>query len=94
MSCPITFVSTARSSPAFFQHFESKSMRFGSWRKSERDVLELGSGLPSASVVGSACPTGACSPSAHSSLPPGTECPSWRCHGKQGFLVGFEAPYI
>lgn len=47
----------------------------------------LGPRLSGALVMGSVCPVGSCSPSAHSLLSPGTGC-----HGKQGFLIGFEVP--
>lgn len=47
----------------------------------------LGPRLPGALVVGSVCPMGSCSLSAHLLLSPGTGC-----HVKQGFLIGFEMP--
>lgn len=49
----------------------------------------LGPRFPGAAVMGSVCPVGPCSPSAL--------CRLWLsltvlCHGKLGFLTGFEVP--
>lgn len=96
MSVPSQLCPQLETLKHFFQHFGWTTIRFGSWG-SERNAVELGS---RAQVAWCSC-DGLCVPcgvlfSLCSLLALSRHCMSLTglCHGKQGFLVGFEVPCV